>query len=291
MSSPPVVPQSLARRRAEVEGPRLRRWEDATEWPLAVVGIGFLVAYAIPIAQPDVDPVLRSACSWYLGLTWVAFVVDYVVRVCLARRRWAYVRRHPLALAVVVLPVLRPLLLVSVVTRLNQTGRRRMRGKVVRYAAVGTVLLVLTGALVVVQAERGRPGATIQTLGDALWWAMVTITTVGYGDMAPVTPVGRTMAVVLMLGGIALLGVVTATLSSWLVEVVSYQDDDVDPDGVDPDAAGPGNGSVAPGDVKFADAVPTSLVSPEQIALLTGELRALRAELVDLRRRLPDDEH
>ncbi|ANC31230.1 potassium channel family protein [Isoptericola dokdonensis] len=297
MSSEPSLPLSLARRRAEVVGPRLRRWEDATERPLAVVGVLFLVAYAIPIAFPDVDRTVRVACLAFLGFTWVLFAVDYVVRVSLARRRWLYVRRHPLALAVVLVPVLRPLLLISVVGRLNQRGRRRLRGKVVRYAAVGTTLLVITASLVVTQAERWRPDATIKTLGDGVWWAMVTVTTVGYGDMAPVSTIGRAMAVLLMLGGIALLGVVTATLSSWLVEIVTAGpwDDDEVADELDADAVTSGGddqgGEVrtgaAPG--RFIDAGPGSMVAPEQVALLTAELRALRSEIADLRRRLPDE--
>jgi voltage-gated potassium channel len=75
-------------------------------------------------------------------------------------------------------------------------------------------------SLAILQAERSRDGANIQTFGDALWWAITTVTTVGYGDQYPVTVEGRLIAVGLMLSGVALIGVVTATFASWLVQRV-----------------------------------------------------------------------
>ncbi|WP_337589178.1 potassium channel family protein [Arthrobacter alpinus] len=85
-------------------------------------------------------------------------------------------------------------------------------------------LLVYIGALAMYDAEKGAPNANIQSFGDAAWGAIVTITTVGYGDLSPVTATGRVIAVALMIGGIALLGTVTATLASWLVDKVSAED-------------------------------------------------------------------
>ena len=56
-----------------------------------------------------------------------------------------------------------------------------------------------------------------------MWWSLVTITTIGYGDLAPVTAVGRCAAVLLMVGGVALAGVVTATLASWVISLVAEE--------------------------------------------------------------------
>jgi voltage-gated potassium channel len=81
-------------------------------------------------------------------------------------------------------------------------------------------MLVFVGALAVLDVEQSAPDAKIVTFGDALWWAMTTITTVGYGDMYPVTPIGRMVAAALMMSGIAVLGVVTASIASWLVQRV-----------------------------------------------------------------------
>lgn len=92
-----------------------------------------------------------------------------------------------------------------------------LRGRVVAYAMSATILIGLIASLAVLDAERSDVGP-ITTFGDALWWAMVTVTTVGYGDYYPVTPTGRAVAVGLMIGGIALSGVVTATLASWIVQ-------------------------------------------------------------------------
>ncbi len=129
---------------------------------------------------------------------------------------------------VVVLPILRPLRLVRLLTLFTVFQRAAgtaLRGRVVICAASTTTLLVFIAALAVYQAERGAPGADITTFGDAPWWARVTITTVGYGDLSPVTLEGRCVAVVMMVCGIALLGTVTATIASWLVESVSARED------------------------------------------------------------------
>ncbi len=75
-----------------------------------------------------------------------------------------------------------------------------------------------TTGLLVLDAERGAEGANIVGSEDALWWAATTVTTVGYGDRFPVTGEGRLVAVALMVGGIALLGVVTASVAAWFVQ-------------------------------------------------------------------------
>jgi voltage-gated potassium channel len=91
---------------------------------------------------------------------------------------------------------------------------------VVTYVAGSAVLLVFVGSLAVLDVEQNAPDAKILSFGDAAWWAITTITTVGYGDLFPVTPIGRLVAAALMMSGIAVLGVVTASIASWLVQRV-----------------------------------------------------------------------
>jgi voltage-gated potassium channel len=83
---------------------------------------------------------------------------------------------------------------------------------------------VLVGGLAILDAERANPEANITTSADAWWWAATTVTTVGYGDRYPTTGIGRLVAVALMICGIALLGAVTATLASWLVERIKVEE-------------------------------------------------------------------
>lgn len=90
---------------------------------------------------------------------------------------------------------------------------------------VAALALLLAYGVIVIARSTGTAGSSIETYGEALWWATVMVTTVEYGDYSPVTPVGRAIAVGLMIAGIALLGVVTATLVSWIVARVSEQDD------------------------------------------------------------------
>lgn len=178
----------------------------------------FLAAYAAPIIEPDLPSDFVRTAGWIVAGTWALFACDYLVRLALSTRRWRFVRRHPLDLAVVAMPLLRLLTLLSFV---NRRARSSLRGRVIAYVTGLTTLVLLLASLAVLDAERGRDGANIADFGDALWWSATTVTTVGYGDRFPVTGTGRLIAVALMLAGIALLGVVTAAFASWLIERVA----------------------------------------------------------------------
>ncbi|MCC4249801.1 MULTISPECIES: potassium channel family protein [Microbacterium] len=209
-------------------GQRLARWERAAQWPLVVAALVFLAAYAAQIlAQPQ--GLVETIAEVLLRATWAIFLLDYVVRIIIAENRWRWFWRHLLDLAIVALPVFRPLRLMrffTIIALVQRNTEAMLRGRVVVYMIGATALTVFVAALAVFDAERGG-GGPIDSFGDAIWWSFETITTVGYGDYFPVTVTGRIVAVGLMIGGIALIGVVTATLASWIVERVSVEAEQV----------------------------------------------------------------
>jgi voltage-gated potassium channel len=204
----------------------LRRWERATDWPLIAAGVIFLAAYALPILDPDLPSRLLRLCNWLSWVTWGLFVVDLIVRLVLADQRLRYLVRHWYDVLVVVLPLLRPLWLLRLIPMLmvlNRRAQTRLHGRVAIYVAGGASLLAFCAALAVLDAERSNPDANITDFGDAIWWAITTMSTVGYGDEFPISGLGRLVAFGLMVGGITLLGTVSATLASWLVETVAAE--------------------------------------------------------------------
>jgi voltage-gated potassium channel len=207
------------------------RWEATTEWPLALLALTFLGAYAWPILDESLSGGWRQTCRWAGYAVWLLFLVDFVIRVLLATGRGHYVSRHALDVLIIMLPVLRPLRLLRLVMLLRVMNRRAtssLRGRVITYVVGSTALVITCAALAVLDAERHSAGSNITSFADALWWATVTITTVGYGDRFPVTGEGRLIGVGLMLAGIALLGVVTASIASWLIDRVREVEQDTE---------------------------------------------------------------
>ncbi|MHA6619530.1 potassium channel family protein [Pseudonocardia sp. DLS-67] len=204
-----------------VAEPRIDMWNRRVDWWLTGLAALFLVAYAWQVLDTSLPAAGRDALEVVLNGTWVVFALDYLVRIALARRRWRFVRTHLLDLVILALPMfrqLRALRLITVVSVLNRQLRDDARGRVVFYVAGSVVLIGFVASLAVLDAERYAPDASITTFGDAVWWTITTISTVGYGDRYPVTLEGRLVAVSLMVAGIALLGVVTASIASWFVE-------------------------------------------------------------------------
>ena len=90
-------------------------------------------------------------------------------------------------------------------------------------ASLASILIVTVGSIGILQLEQG-PGASIRTASDALWWSIVTITTVGYGDVYPVTPEGRILGALLMATGVGLFGTFTALVAAWFMNPDGEED-------------------------------------------------------------------
>ncbi|MFF1477707.1 potassium channel family protein [Streptomyces sp. NPDC058301] len=209
--------------------PAQTRWEQWTQWPLLALAVAFALAYAVPVVHPGAGTWLQDACVGVEWVVWGAFACDYLVRLALSGRRLLFVRTHWLDLLAVVLPLIQPLRLLRVVSTLALVGRRaRMAPQIQLTVYVGgaVVGLLMFGSLAVLEVERGAPAGNIKTLGDAVWWSFTTMTTVGYGDHAPTTGLGRLIAVGLMLSGIALLGVVTANIAAWFISRFERDDEE-----------------------------------------------------------------
>jgi voltage-gated potassium channel len=177
-----------------------------------VLGMLFLVGL-VEYATNQGDTTLGL---WLMGLTWVGFAVDLLVTWALDDHPATFAREHALGILAVLVPAFRALMAFYVFVRLAR-GRHRLQARVQLYALYLTILVIIFGAALVLSAERPYPGANIQTYGQAIWWAAVTVTTVGYGDYTPVSPVGRMIATLMLVNGVVVISVITASISSRFV--------------------------------------------------------------------------
>jgi voltage-gated potassium channel len=172
----------------------LQQWERRAEWPLAALALVFLAAYSVEVlTRPrGYESFVVWAITW---IVWGLFAVDYLARLCLATNSWRWFIGH--------------------------LFEKAFPGRIAVYTVSGISLMIYSAALAIFETERYQPGATITSFGKAVWWSITTVTTVGYGDCYPVTNTGRVIAVLLMIGGISLVGVVTASLATWVIQRVS----------------------------------------------------------------------
>lgn len=189
-------------------------------------GVLFFVGYSVFVLVTD-PPEWLIVVLVVVGIaTWGAFAIDLVARVALSDRgrRWRFVLTHPIDVLSVFVPLFRALRVADLlrhVPLLNGKSGAAVRGSVIAHALTYVVVFVYVIALATLQVERYAPGSTITTFGDALWWAVVTIATVGYGDTYPVTATGRFLAVMLMGGGIVIVGTTSAIVVSYITERIA----------------------------------------------------------------------
>ncbi|SDL37234.1 voltage-gated potassium channel [Modicisalibacter muralis] len=233
--------------------------------------IGALVADTFLVLSPEVSQLLQ-----YMDvIVCVFFFIDFCIRFRAAKDKWRFMRWGWIDLlasipagvlvgarafrVIQVIRLLRAIKSMEMIWRL--LFRNRAEG-IFASAATATVLLVAFGAITMLLVESPNPDSPINTAEEALWWAIVTITTVGYGDYYPVTTLGRVVAVLLMIGGVGLFGSFAAYVGSLFV--VDEGEQESRQHKADREMLRHLNG---------------------QVAALGDEIRALRAELTEQRTR------
>jgi len=153
-------------------------------------------------------------------LIWAIFVVDYAIQFQLAKSKRAFFRSEWLALVFVAVPFFRPIRAIRGVVLLRQASTRPRNATLVSIPwIIGSMaaLMMTIMAAAELNVERFAAGGNIKTTGDALWWSLVTVTTIGYGDKFPVTAEGRLIAAALIIFGIGIIGSMTGYFASWIL--------------------------------------------------------------------------
>jgi voltage-gated potassium channel len=205
------------------------RWAQRTDRSLLALALIFLLVLAAPILDPTMPDYVDTLLTVANVVIWALFAVDYAVRLWLVDDRKRYVRTHLPDLAAALFPALRPLRLLrlfSIGHMLAQRARGGLAGEAAKLVTVASALVIFVGGVAILDVERNAPEANITQPTDAFWWALTTMTTVGYGDRFPVTEAGRLIGAAVMLLGIALLGVLTAAIAAWFIREISSKDEE-----------------------------------------------------------------
>ena len=224
---------ALVDRRAETieagQGPmdsrrqKLKRVERAIRIPLALLGVAWAVC-GIIVLTTDSSGATSTGFVIALFAIWFVVVLETLARYIFVPDRRRYFACRQIEPVMIVVPFFQICKVLGVERTSVLWGEGFTRFvAILRHRGLFRVLLAATGLLflgawVVLLSENHASGSNIHSYPDALWWAVVTVTTVGYGDRFPVTGGGRTIAVILMLVGIGLIGVLTATVASFFVQ-------------------------------------------------------------------------
>jgi len=185
--------------------------ERLTELPLMLGAFAMIPIFA-GLYLWDLSPAERRIYAAIEIAIWALFAVTFLSKLAIAPSKRAYLRRNWLEALIVLIPVIRPLRIIRaifwIVRDVTRVNRLVTFESLLGYG-IGMVLLVAT---IVTTAEQNADGANIQSFPDALYWSLVTVSTVGYGDHYPVTVVGKFTAIFLMFFGIGIFGGIIAKI-------------------------------------------------------------------------------
>ena len=198
------------------------------EIPMIIFGI--LVLPVLYIQMTSTNPLLRSIAFVIDVLIWLAFLIEFVTLISVTKDKKRYVKTNWLNLAIIVvspplplraLPgfealriirVLRVLRVFVVLSRGTKGFKKFYAKNSINYVLYLTVILVFICGFIFSIFEKGK------SFFDGIWWAIETVSTVGYGDIAPLTPAGRALGIVLIFLGIGFMSMLTAAISAYFVE-------------------------------------------------------------------------
>ena len=202
----------------------LAAWEERSSTPMFVASVLYLLAFAAPIMSTRIQEPYDGYLNIIQMILWGLFAADYCVRLYLAPRRLYFITHNLMNLAIVLLPAWR---IVSFLAMIHLTANRQYK----RLSELGmklfgyTAIFIIMFALSIYSVESSEPGAMIRDLPTAYWWTFTTLATVGYGDVYPVTGIGRVIAVIVMLYGVGLVAVATGALASWIIEKIGGREE------------------------------------------------------------------
>ena len=189
---------------------------------LTFLALAFLVAFSYPAFVDPISTSTQSLLNIVQWITWIAFAGDLIYGLTEAPSKKGYLKKHPLEVAAVLLPFLRPLRLMRVISFGGLAIQKVAIGRqfaITIKVFIASIFVAYISAVQITISERDLVGSNIKNFGDGLWWAITTVTTVGYGDRYPTTTEGRLLAVLLMFVGISLVGVITASVAAWFVKM------------------------------------------------------------------------
>ena len=195
-----------------------RVWSET----LTFLAIAFLIAFSYPAFVDPVPSSTQTLLNIVQWVSWIAFAIDLIYGLSNAKDKKKYLKKHPLEIAAVLLPFLRPLRVMRVISFGGLAIQKVAIGRqfaITIKVLLASIFVAYISAIQITIAERTVDGSNIKNFGDGLWWAITTVTTVGYGDRYPTTTEGRLIAIALMIMGISLMGVITASVAAWFVKM------------------------------------------------------------------------